>query len=73
MNYKQFILKRKDGRQYTWIPKKYAKPGMILDLKEGKVWNKGWEVVMVGELELTERQCILNSQDYKRTREATDI
>jgi len=57
----------------TWIPECYAKVGRYIKLKDNEgLWEDGWRVVCTGSKmiasTLTER-----SQDFKRTRKASDI
>jgi hypothetical protein len=64
---------RKEGtpvevaRMVTWIPQDYANKGSFVQLKgEDDTWEDGWKVVDV--YDRMER-----SQDYKKTRKASDV
>jgi len=66
--YRQCILIKDRTTQTAWIPEKYAKRGKYIKIKE----DDGWLVVTVGE-RAAEEQVFERSQDYKRTRKASDI
>lgn len=57
----------------SWIPSKYAIIGNYLQLLDNdKSWNNGWKVISIGHI-LPTKTVMRNSQDYKRTRKASDI
>lgn len=56
----------------AWIPEEFAKPGRIVGIKVNDIWDEGWSVVEVGS-RAPEDQVFERSQDYKRTRKASDI
>jgi hypothetical protein len=69
----QCKLRRGNTVQTTWIPSKIAVVGNIVNLKEADgSWDDGWEVL---ETYTGLEWAVLNerSQDYKRTRKASDI
>jgi hypothetical protein len=58
----------------SWIPEEYAKVGRILKLKnDDDVWVDGWKVVSASSGRRSYEECNERSQDYKRTRKASDI
>jgi len=60
--------------QTSWIPSKLAVKGKFLKIKNlvtGR-WSDGWKVAEVYAVHLTEA-VEDRSQDYKRTRKASDI
>jgi hypothetical protein len=60
--------------QTSWIPKEFAVKGRKIDLKEGAEWSRGWVVVEAyDKVELDHKTLLERSQDYKRTRKASDI
>jgi hypothetical protein len=74
MKYRQCQLIKKSikyGHVLTcsWIPEKFAKRGKIVKLKD----DDGWEVTIVGSISLDEEDAKDRSQDYKKTRKASDI
>lgn len=53
--YAQCYLEKKDGNSttatVTYLPEKFAKKGMIVNLRnEDKTWDNGWTVDSVGHL-----------------------
>lgn len=80
--YKQARLtknkKLEDGTPYhiintAFIPSEFAKVGKIVKIKKGEKWDDGWKVTDVYETEFDEDYVNERSQDYKRTRKASDI
>jgi hypothetical protein len=65
------------GKQHltAWIPEKFATPDRILKLQDQstKEWEDGWKVVSVGTSKVSSSIIAERSQDYKHTREASDI
>ena len=58
----------------TWLPEKYAKMGMELRLMGvGDKKTEGWIVCHVSQTRMIESEVVDRSQDYKRTRKASDI
>ena len=53
----------------SWIPEEFAYQGNLIRLKDDPTV---WSVRLVGH-RLPEDQVLENSQDYKRTRKASDI
>ena len=74
--HKQCNLERKvKGVKYcqiSWIPEKFAIKGKHLELLENDVWENGWQVVGVGGRKKS-KDVNFESQNYKRTRRASDI
>jgi len=59
--------------QVSWIPADYATKGRLLKLRErGGEWDNGWIVEDVYAT-LNTDTVMKRSQDYKNTREASDI
>ena len=59
--------------QISWIPEKFAVEGKFLELKnDSGEWSDGWQVVQVGARK-SDKEANDRSQDYKRTRRASDI
>lgn len=71
--FKQCVLKKGNVQTTSWIPDKYAKQGKYVKLKENGKWDDGWKVMEVGEMAKEEEDVINRSQDYKKTRKASDI
>lgn len=65
----QYQLKHSSILMTTWLPEEFAKRGKFLKLK-GK---DGWMVTEVGDHRYTEQETLDRSQDYKKTRKASDI
>ena len=58
---------------HSWIPEQFAKIGNCVSIKNLKgEWEENWKIERVGT-RLPEEQVLENSQDYKRTRKASDI
>ena len=57
-----------------WIPSKLAVVGKIIKIKHAVTgaWSEGWRVANVYSVDTTEA-VEDRSQDYKRTRKASDI
>ncbi len=70
--YRQCWLGRGNARQMAWIPEKFAVAGRFLRLTEAGVSEDGWQVTGVGA-QMTEEGVWERSQDYKHTRQASDI
>jgi len=77
--HKQCMMKRKVDNKTafltSWIPEKFAIKGKVIKLEEretGKITD-GWEIVMVGSKRKESKEVIERSQDYKKTRRASDI
>lgn len=64
--------------QISWLPKEFSVEGRIVDLTEhkntgAKYRDKGWLVSEVYPSTRTHEQILERSQDFKRTRKASDI
>lgn len=70
--YCQCRLARGPARQVAWIPEKFAVAGRFLRLTEAGVTEDGWQVTGVGA-RMAEAIVRERSQDYKHTRQASDI
>ena len=70
--YNQCWLLRGNARQMAWIPAKFAVQGRYLKLTENGKTEDGWQVVGVGA-QLAEETVRERSQDFKHTRQASDI
>ncbi len=70
--YHQCWLVRGSARQMAWIPEKFAVAGHYLKLTENGRTEDGWQVAGVGA-SLPEDTIRERSQDYKHTRQASDI
>lgn len=72
--YVQCRLQKGSAVQTSWIPQEIAQVGRDVKLKEDGEWNVGWRVLEAytntprSWEEVSER-----SQDYKRTRKASDV
>ena len=69
----QCRLRRDGSTQVAWIPTEHATVGAILRIKEGAVWEEGWEVVEAYDLALPSAVVEERSRDYRKHRKATDI
>ena len=69
IKYKQCLLKKKETTKTSWIPDKFAIKGKFLKFHD----DDGWEVKEVYSIMLDGDVVNSNSQDYKRTRKASDI
>ena len=56
----------------AWIPEKFATEGRALRLTDSGVSEDGWRVTGIGA-RLTEEYVRERSQDYKHTRQASDV
>lgn len=69
MYFKQCVLRKNNVVEVAWIPEHFAHKGHILMIKE----DDGWEVEFVGKYRMLDEDVSERSQDYKRTRKASDI
>ncbi|KMO34867.1 hypothetical protein VQ02_18260 [Methylobacterium variabile] len=61
-------------KQVTWLPERFARVGGYVKLKEEGGWQDGWRVTAAyPEARLSHEVLMERSQDYKRTRAASDI
>lgn len=57
----------------VWIPKKFAVVGKFIKIRErSEEWDDGWKVTACFT-EAPSKQVLERSQDYKNTRQASDI
>jgi|LakMenEpi03Aug12_release.lakeMendotaPanAssembly.Ray.scaffolds.fasta_scaffold645858_1 hypothetical protein len=68
-DYKQCTLSKKNATQVAYIPAKYAILGKYLRIGD----DNGWKVETVSSHFQTSEENNVRSQDYRRTREASDI
>jgi hypothetical protein len=73
----QCKLTRNHEHQMLWIPTKFATEGRNIGLREktpqgGNYWDEGWTVEQVFTT-MPQDYVLERSQDYKKTREASDI
>ena len=60
--------------QVTWLPKEFAQTGRYVKLKEKGEWDDGWKVIeSYPDAVRTQEEIVERSQDYKKTRRASDI
>ncbi len=75
--YKQVVLEKTEGEtrtvMTTHIPSKIATLGNVIRIKINDSWNNGWKIIHADSLEVEEHYVNERSQDYKRTRKASDI
>jgi hypothetical protein len=53
--YRQCQLTRRNQRQTTWLPERFAIPGSVLKLKDNGEWSDGWEVTWASASKIAER------------------
>jgi hypothetical protein len=74
--YRQCLLckkvKDKTNQQTAWIPEKFSKIGSFVKIKTDNVWDDGWRVIKRGK-RATEKQIAIYSNQYKKTREVSDV
>jgi hypothetical protein len=70
--YRQCAMRRGDSHQVAWIPEIFAAVGKVVDLKQNGQLSLGWLVTGVGDVRLDGEYLADRSQDYKRTRKASD-
>ena len=70
--YRQCWLARGKARQMAWLPEKFAVAGRFLRLTDAGSSEDGWQVTGVGA-QMAEETVRERSQDYKRTRRASDV
>ena len=58
----------------VWIPKRFAQVGKFIKVRDpkSKEWEDGWKVTAC-YTEAPSKQVLERSQDYKNTRDASDI
>jgi hypothetical protein len=67
-------IKETTAHTTAWLPEKYAEIGRFVRLKQSNnSWVDGWEVKSVSVHSKRSDEVAERSQDYKRTREASDI
>lgn len=72
-NHTQCTMRKAAVVQISWIPSEKAVEGKFLKLRDrGGEWEDGWEVIHVGTTMPT-KSVMERQDDYKRTREASDI
>lgn len=68
----QCLLCRGNTKYSAWIPTKYAVLNEFISIKDKGNWEDGWKVIAVYGTLPTET-VLERSQDYKKTRKASDI
>jgi hypothetical protein len=64
--YRQCVLKKGNTTTTYWIPEKFTKITMILELRnDKKEWDDGWRVISVGDVRLPEDVVVTQEKDYK--------
>ena len=72
--YRQCTLHKGSSVLVNWIPSEFAVLSKSVRLKDDNGnWETGWTITKVGDVILSYEVVLSNSQDYKRTREASDI
>jgi hypothetical protein len=73
--YNQCRLQKGNVIQTSWLPREFAVAGRYVKLKEeGGLWDDGWQVTDAYLKSIrTQEEVVDRSQDYKRTRKASDI
>lgn len=66
-------MRRGDLIHIAWIPLEFAVLNKYIKLQIDKQWEDGWQVIAVGKVKLEQETLLERSQDYKRTRKASDI
>lgn len=73
---RQCVLEKRipDGMlvQVSWIPEQYAIKDKYLKLKEGDVWENGWQVKNVGG-RMSREELIQRGRDHVNHRKGSDI
>jgi hypothetical protein len=72
-HFRQCLVRNLYGDMVTWLPERFAAVGKRVDLKEGRKWSKGWEVIAVYHQRLSEEYIREHERDHKHQREASDI
>jgi hypothetical protein len=62
-------MEKKNTYQTAYLPEKFAVVGKYLRIED----DNGWQVTTVSKHSQTSEENNVRSQDYKRTREASDI
>jgi len=69
----QCTLKKGQVVQVSWIPTEKAVVDKFVKLRErGGEWDDGWQVIHAGKT-MDTKAVMERRDDYKRTREASDI
>jgi len=71
--YVQCVLRKGSVTQTAWIPLEFGILYKYVKPKNDKVWEDGWQVIEVGKVRIDQDTLVDRSQDYKRTRKASDI
>ena len=73
MFFRQCVMEKKPAFRIGWVPEKFAVIGKVLELKgDDGAWDNGWQVIQIGSRK-SDKEANDRSQDYKRTRKASDI
>ena len=71
--YKQCELGKGVLRTVAWLPEKFARQDKYLEIETDDGWSNGWKVLTVNQTRLTEKYMLECSQDWIKTREASDV
>ena len=72
--FQQCKLKKDKAVQTAWIPTRLAVVGKIIRIKDANSnWDDGWEVTDVFLITQDIDKVIIDAQDYKKQRKASDI
>lgn len=71
--YTQCRLKKNNSYQVCWIDSNHATKGKTLKIKVDNEWQDGWVVESAGTIKIDKDYALLQSQQYKHTRETSDI
>jgi len=69
------VFSDKREEMISWIPAKIAVKGNVVRLKDNEngEWTEGWTVLSEPKSPMPYSILLKNSQDYKKTRKASDI
>jgi len=70
----QCQLQKGQSKTTSWIPSKFAIKGKFVKLKNKQnEWVNGWKVMFVFQPPVSSVYVLDRSEDYKRTRKASDV
>jgi hypothetical protein len=70
--YTQCLLKKNNQFQTAWIEQKYANLNKILKIRINGIWDNNW-IVITSYSSLNDYDSNIQNQQYKHTREVSDI
>ena len=71
--YQQCLLVKGKRATVSWIPSKFADKGKILRIKKGGVWEDGWMVLTNYGKKVDEDMLNFLENQYRDTRETSDV